>query len=163
MTERDKVLKGNYYSPFTPALTQDRENCMAAIWRFKNATNSSSTPTFQHPRHFPPPHKQSSYYWTRGQDNCAERSFEERQPRLWGDDCIQARPRRSQRRRAMAILKRASCSLVALVQTAPLKRHSIATMDTTSTSAADGVGTGSGMPAIRLVLIASFEERQRRR
>ena len=53
MTERDKVLKGNYYSPFTPVLTQDRENCMAAIWRFNNATNSSSTPTFQHPRHFP--------------------------------------------------------------------------------------------------------------
>ena len=44
MTERDKVLKGNYYSPFTPALTQDRENCMAAIRRFNNATNSSSTP-----------------------------------------------------------------------------------------------------------------------
>ncbi|KAL8953200.1 MAG: hypothetical protein Q9222_000935 [Ikaeria aurantiellina] len=41
MTERDKMLKGNYYSPFTPALTQDRENCMAAIWRFNNATNPS--------------------------------------------------------------------------------------------------------------------------
>ncbi|KAL8731265.1 MAG: hypothetical protein Q9166_003489 [cf. Caloplaca sp. 2 TL-2023] len=41
MTERDKMLKGNYYSPLTPALTQDRENCMAAIWRFNNATNPS--------------------------------------------------------------------------------------------------------------------------
>ncbi|KAL9585633.1 MAG: hypothetical protein Q9212_001416 [Teloschistes hypoglaucus] len=41
MTERDKMLKGNYYSPFSPALTQDRENCMAAVWRFNNATNPS--------------------------------------------------------------------------------------------------------------------------
>ncbi|KAL8704893.1 MAG: hypothetical protein Q9201_001961 [Fulgogasparrea decipioides] len=41
MTERDKMLKGNYYSPFSPALTQDRENCMAATWRFNNATNPS--------------------------------------------------------------------------------------------------------------------------
>lgn len=41
MTERDKMLKGNYYYPFSPALTQDRENCMAAVWRFNNATNPS--------------------------------------------------------------------------------------------------------------------------
>ncbi|KAL8964668.1 MAG: hypothetical protein Q9183_004292 [Haloplaca sp. 2 TL-2023] len=41
MVERDKMLKGNYYSPFSPALTQDRENCMAAVWRFNNATNPS--------------------------------------------------------------------------------------------------------------------------
>ena len=41
MTEREKMLKGNYYSPFSPALTQDRENCMSAIWRFNNATNPS--------------------------------------------------------------------------------------------------------------------------
>ncbi|KAL8694559.1 MAG: hypothetical protein Q9218_000815 [Villophora microphyllina] len=41
MTERDKMLKGNYYSPFSPALTQDREHCMAAVWRFNNATNPS--------------------------------------------------------------------------------------------------------------------------
>ncbi|KAI4204106.1 MAG: hypothetical protein LQ348_001311 [Seirophora lacunosa] len=42
MTERDKMLKGNYYYPFSPALTQDRENCMAAVWRFNNATNPSN-------------------------------------------------------------------------------------------------------------------------
>ncbi|KAL8660222.1 MAG: hypothetical protein Q9226_000024 [Calogaya cf. arnoldii] len=47
MTERDKMLKGNYYSPFTPALTQDRENCMAAIWRFNNATNPSHGASFE--------------------------------------------------------------------------------------------------------------------
>ncbi|KAI4160267.1 MAG: hypothetical protein LQ342_005859 [Letrouitia transgressa] len=41
MTEREKMLKGNYYLPFSPALTQDRENCMTAIWRFNNATNPS--------------------------------------------------------------------------------------------------------------------------
>ena len=41
MTEREKMLKGNYYLPFSPALTQDRENCLAAIWRFNNATNPS--------------------------------------------------------------------------------------------------------------------------
>ncbi|KAL9030688.1 MAG: hypothetical protein Q9196_001210 [Gyalolechia fulgens] len=41
MAERDKMLKGNYYYPFSPALTQDRENCMAAVWRFNNATNPS--------------------------------------------------------------------------------------------------------------------------
>ena len=44
MTERDKVLKGNYYSLFTPALTQDRENCMVAIRRFNNATIRTGTP-----------------------------------------------------------------------------------------------------------------------
>lgn len=31
----------NYYSPFNLALTQDRKNCMAAIWCFNNATNPS--------------------------------------------------------------------------------------------------------------------------
>ena len=40
-TEREKMLKGLYYYPNTPALTQDRENCIAAIWRFNNATNPS--------------------------------------------------------------------------------------------------------------------------
>ena len=40
-TEREKMLKGLYYLPFTPALTEDRENCIAAIWRFNNATNPS--------------------------------------------------------------------------------------------------------------------------
>ena len=41
MTEREKMLKGNYYYPFSPALTEDRERCNAAIWRFNNATNPS--------------------------------------------------------------------------------------------------------------------------
>ena len=40
-TEREKMLKGMYYYPMTPALTEDRERCIAAIWRFNNATNPS--------------------------------------------------------------------------------------------------------------------------
>ena len=40
-TEREKMLKGLYYYPMSPALTQDREHCIAAIWRFNNATNPS--------------------------------------------------------------------------------------------------------------------------
>ena len=40
-TEREKMLKGLYYFPLTPALTEDRERCIAAIWRFNNATNPS--------------------------------------------------------------------------------------------------------------------------
>lgn len=35
------MLKGNYYLPFSPALVEDRERCIAAIWRFNNATNPS--------------------------------------------------------------------------------------------------------------------------
>lgn len=41
LTEREKMLKGNYYHPFTPVLIEDRERCIAAIWRFNNATNPS--------------------------------------------------------------------------------------------------------------------------
>lgn len=41
LTEREKMLKGNYYQPFSPALVEDREKCIAAIWRFNNATNPS--------------------------------------------------------------------------------------------------------------------------
>ena len=41
LTEREKMLKGNYYYPFSPALVEDRERCIAAIWRFNNATNPS--------------------------------------------------------------------------------------------------------------------------
>lgn len=41
LTEREKMLKGNYYYPFSPALIEDRERCIAAIWRFNNATNPS--------------------------------------------------------------------------------------------------------------------------
>lgn len=41
VTEREKMLKGNYYYPFSPALVEDRERCIAAIWRFNNATNPS--------------------------------------------------------------------------------------------------------------------------
>ena len=40
-TEREKMLKGLYYLPLTSALTEDRERCIAAIWRFNNATNPS--------------------------------------------------------------------------------------------------------------------------
>ena len=40
-TEREKMLKGLYYLPLSPALTEDRERCIAAIWRFNNATNPS--------------------------------------------------------------------------------------------------------------------------
>lgn len=47
MTKRDKTLESNYYSPFTPALTWDRENCMAASWRFNNATNPSRRASFE--------------------------------------------------------------------------------------------------------------------
>jgi len=41
LTEREKMLKGNYYHPFTPALMEDRERCLSATWRFNNATNPS--------------------------------------------------------------------------------------------------------------------------
>ena len=41
LTEREKMLKGAYYYPFSPALIEDRERCIAAIWRFNNATNPS--------------------------------------------------------------------------------------------------------------------------
>lgn len=41
MTEREKMLKGQYYYPNTPVLVVDRENCIAAVWRFNNATNPS--------------------------------------------------------------------------------------------------------------------------
>ena len=41
LTEREKMLKGNYYHPFSPALMEDRERCLAATWRFNNATNPS--------------------------------------------------------------------------------------------------------------------------
>lgn len=41
LTEREKMLKGNYYHPFTTALMEDRERCLAATWRFNNATNPS--------------------------------------------------------------------------------------------------------------------------
>lgn len=40
-TEREKMLKGLYYLPLTPALTEDRERCIQALWRFNNATNPS--------------------------------------------------------------------------------------------------------------------------
>ena len=39
LTEREKMLKGNYYYPFSPALMEDREHCLSATWRFNNATN----------------------------------------------------------------------------------------------------------------------------
>lgn len=39
LTEREKMLKGESYLPFSPALVEDRERCAAAIWRFNNSTN----------------------------------------------------------------------------------------------------------------------------
>ena len=41
LTEREKMLKGESYFPFSPALVEDRERCAAAIWRFNNSTNPS--------------------------------------------------------------------------------------------------------------------------
>ena len=40
-TEREKMLTGHYFFPNTAALIEDRERCIAAIWRFNNATNPS--------------------------------------------------------------------------------------------------------------------------
>ena len=39
LTEREKMLKGEYYLQFSPALVEDRKRCAAAIWRFNNSTN----------------------------------------------------------------------------------------------------------------------------
>ena len=41
-TEREKMLEGDYYFSYTPALTEDRERCLAAQWRFNNSTNPSN-------------------------------------------------------------------------------------------------------------------------
>ncbi|MCJ1486117.1 Maltose acetyltransferase [Schaereria dolodes] len=41
-TEREKMLKGEYFLPYTPALTQDREQCAAAVCRFNNAANPAT-------------------------------------------------------------------------------------------------------------------------
>ena len=37
--EREKMLRGEHYLPYTPALMADREQCSAAVWRFNNTTN----------------------------------------------------------------------------------------------------------------------------
>ena len=42
MSERDKMLRGEYYLPYTPALTADREQCALAVWRFNNSTNPAN-------------------------------------------------------------------------------------------------------------------------
>ena len=42
MTERQKMLKGDYYFPYSPALIEDREKCLANLWRFNNATSPAS-------------------------------------------------------------------------------------------------------------------------
>ena len=41
-TEREKMLEGDYYYPYTPALVVDREDYLAAQWRFNNSTNHSN-------------------------------------------------------------------------------------------------------------------------
>lgn len=41
LTDREKMVKGLYYYPNTPALIADRESCIQNIWRFNNATNPS--------------------------------------------------------------------------------------------------------------------------
>ncbi|MCJ1476652.1 Maltose acetyltransferase [Lambiella insularis] len=42
LTEREKMLRGEYYLPYTPALMADREQCTAAVWRFNNSTNPAN-------------------------------------------------------------------------------------------------------------------------
>lgn len=42
LTEREKMLRGEYYLPYTPALEADREQCTAAVWRFNNSTNPAN-------------------------------------------------------------------------------------------------------------------------
>lgn len=42
LTEREKMLRGEYYLPYTPVLMQDREQCAAAVWRFNNSTNPTN-------------------------------------------------------------------------------------------------------------------------
>ena len=37
MTEREKMLRGEYYLPYTQALVADRDQCAAALWRYNNA------------------------------------------------------------------------------------------------------------------------------
>ena len=41
MSERDKMLRGEYYLPYTSALMADREQCALAVWQFNNSTNPS--------------------------------------------------------------------------------------------------------------------------
>jgi hypothetical protein len=36
-SEREKMLRGDYYLPYEPGLVTDRERCAAAIWRFNNS------------------------------------------------------------------------------------------------------------------------------
>ena len=42
LSEREKMLRGEYYLPYTPALMEDRERCSAAVWRFNNSTNPAN-------------------------------------------------------------------------------------------------------------------------
>ncbi|MCJ1388787.1 Maltose acetyltransferase [Xylographa bjoerkii] len=42
LTEREKMLRGEYYLPYTSALMADREQCAAAVWRFNNSTNPTN-------------------------------------------------------------------------------------------------------------------------
>ena len=42
MTEREKMLRGEYYLPYTPALMADRDRCAAAVWHFNNSMNPTT-------------------------------------------------------------------------------------------------------------------------
>ena len=42
LSERDKMLRGEYYLPYTPALLADRDQCATALWRFNNAALNPS-------------------------------------------------------------------------------------------------------------------------
>ncbi|MCJ1356039.1 MAG: Maltose acetyltransferase [Icmadophila ericetorum] len=42
LTEREKMLKGDHFLPYTPALMADRERCLAACWHFNNSNNPTT-------------------------------------------------------------------------------------------------------------------------
>lgn len=42
LTEREKMLRGEHYLPYTPALMEDRERCSAAVWHFNNSSNPTT-------------------------------------------------------------------------------------------------------------------------
>lgn len=41
-TERERMLRGEYYLPYTPALMADREQCALAVSQFNNAANPAT-------------------------------------------------------------------------------------------------------------------------
>ena len=42
LTEREKMLKGDHFLPYTPALMADREKCLAACWNFNRSSDPST-------------------------------------------------------------------------------------------------------------------------